>query len=199
MTAEFMQHTQCSLGTRENERTDSDLFAPGSAYRRIRRVMSDVERSEGKTVACLLQEPEDEKTALDNHFSDDEHESRIMDFYDMVATIQSLNTGDIRESQKSDRFSTHMRGYMLDGALPSGELETLAVMRAAPFCVVEENTLVGLTKGKRLASKPGETEVTYSPPLKRIYVPAGISAKVIHAVHEELGHAGRDDMYSTIK
>ena len=31
MTAEFMQRTQCSLGTRENQRTDSDLFAPGSA------------------------------------------------------------------------------------------------------------------------------------------------------------------------
>ena len=29
MTAEFMQCTQCSLGTRENQRTDSDLFAPG--------------------------------------------------------------------------------------------------------------------------------------------------------------------------
>ena len=35
-TAEFMQRTQCSLGTSEDQRTDSDLFAPGSARRRIR-------------------------------------------------------------------------------------------------------------------------------------------------------------------
>ena len=77
-----MQRTQCSLGTRENQRTDSDLFAPGSACRRIRHVMSDVERSEGKTVACLLSELEGERTELDNHLSGDEHEFRIMDFYD---------------------------------------------------------------------------------------------------------------------
>ena len=70
---------------------------------------------------------------------------------------------------------------MLDDVLPSDELETLAVMLAAPFCVIEETTLVRLTQGKRLAPKPGETAVTYSPPLKRIYVPAGIRARVIHA------------------
>ena len=138
MTAEFMQHTQCSFGTRENELVDSDLFAPGSAYRRIRLVMSDVERSEGKTIACLLQELGDEKTALDNHLPGDEHESRIMDFYDMVATVQSLYMVGIRESQQSDRFSTHMRGHLLNCILPSDELETLVVMLAAPFYAVEK-------------------------------------------------------------
>ena len=71
MTAEFMQRTQCSLGTRENQRTDSDLFAPGSACRRIRHVMADVERSEGKTVACLLSELDGERTEIDNHLSGD--------------------------------------------------------------------------------------------------------------------------------
>ena len=35
MTAEFMQRTQCSLGTRENQRTNSYLFVPGSACRRF--------------------------------------------------------------------------------------------------------------------------------------------------------------------
>ena len=85
MIAEFMQRTQCSLGTRENQRNESDLFAPGSACRRIRHAMSDVEHREGKNIACLLNELEGEKTELDNHLSGDEHESHIMDFYDMVA------------------------------------------------------------------------------------------------------------------
>ena len=81
----------------------------------------------------LLQELEGEKTALNNHLSGDEHESRIMDFYDMVALVQNLDMTRIREAQQTDRFSTHMRGYLLDAALPSDELETLAVMLAAPF------------------------------------------------------------------
>ena len=49
--------------------------------------MSDVERNESKNVACLLSEPEGERTELGNHLSGDEHESRIMDFYDMVASV----------------------------------------------------------------------------------------------------------------
>ena len=99
MTAEFMQRTQCSLGTRENQRTDSDLFAPGFSCRRIRHVISDVERSEGKTIACLLSELEGERNELDSHLSGDKHESRIMDFYDMVASVQNLDMSDIKESQ----------------------------------------------------------------------------------------------------
>jgi hypothetical protein len=70
---------------------------------------SQPERSEGKTIACLLNELEGEKTELDNHLSGDEHESRIMDFYDMVASVQSIDMSDIKESQQTDRFSTHMR------------------------------------------------------------------------------------------
>jgi hypothetical protein len=168
MTAESMQRTQCSLGTSENQRTDSDLFAPGSACRRIRHVMPDVERSEGKTIACLLNELEGEKTELDNHVSGDEHESRsrIMDFYDMVASVQSIDMSDIKESQQTDRFSTHMREYLLNSTLPSDEIETLAVMLSAPFYAVEQGILVRITKGKRLAPKPGEIGVIYGPPLK---------------------------------
>ena len=85
----------------------------------------------------------------------------------MVASVQDLDVTHIRKSQQADRFSTHMRGYLSDGVLPSDELEILAVMLAAPFCVIEENTLVRITQGKRLAPKPGETTVTYSPPLKK--------------------------------
>ena len=92
-----------------------------------------------------------------------------------------------------------MREYLLNSTLPNDEIKALAVMLSAPFCAIEQGILVRITKGKRLAPKPGETGVTYGPPLKRVHVPPGISARVIHAVHEELGHAGRDSTYSTIK
>jgi hypothetical protein len=59
-------------------------------------VVSDLERSEGKPVACLLSEPKGERTELDSHLSGDEHESRIMDFYDMVASVQNLDMTDIK-------------------------------------------------------------------------------------------------------
>ena len=75
---------------------------------------------------------------------------------------------DIKESQQTDRFSTHMREYLLNSALPSDEIETLAVMLSAPFYVIEQGILVRVTKGKRLAPKPGETGVTYGSPLKRV-------------------------------
>jgi hypothetical protein len=160
--------------------------------------MADVERSEGKTVACLLSELEGERTEIDNHLSGDEHESRIMDFYDMVASVQNLDMSDIKESQQTDRFSTHMREYLLNSALPSDEIETLAVMLSAPFYAIEQGILVRITKGKRLAPRPGEAGIAYGPPLKRVHVPPGVRARVIHAVHEELGHAGRDSTYRTI-
>ena len=114
--------------------------------------MSDVERSEGKTVACLLSELEGERTELDIHLSGDEHESHIMDFYDMVASVQSLDMSDIKESQQTDRFSTHMREYLLNSALPSDEIEALAVMLSAPFYAIEQGILVRITNGKRLAA-----------------------------------------------
>ena len=141
--------------------------------------------------ACLLSELEGERSELDNHLSGDEHESRIMDFYDMVASVQSLSMSDIKESQQTDRFGTHMREYLLNSTLPSDEIETLAVMLSAPFYAVEEGVLIRITKGKRLAPKPGETCVTCGPPLKRVHVPPGIRARVIHAVHEELARARR--------
>ena len=106
--------------------------------------MSDVERSEGKAVACLLSELEGERTELDNHLSGDEDESRIMDFYDtcMVASVQSLDMSDIKETQQTDRFSTRMREYLLNSALPSDEIEILAVMLSAPFYAIEQGVLV---------------------------------------------------------
>ena len=81
----------------------------------------------------------------------------------------------------------------------SDEIETLAVMLSAPFYAIEQGILVRITKSKRLVPKPGETGTTYGPPLKHVHVPPGIRARVIHAVHEELGHAGRDSTYSSIK
>ena len=50
-------------------------------------MLSDVERNEGKTVACLLSELEDERPELDKHLFGDGFASRIMDFYDMVASV----------------------------------------------------------------------------------------------------------------
>ena len=128
--------------------------------------MSDVERSEGKTIACLMNELEGKRIELDNHLSGDEHESRIMDFYDMVASVQSLDMRDIKESQQPDRFGTHMREYLLNNTLPSDEIETLAEMLSAPFYAIKQTILVRITKGKRLAPIPGETSVTYGPSLK---------------------------------
>ena len=67
---------------------------------------------------------------------------------------------DIKESQQTDRFSTHMREYFLNNTLPNDEIETLAVMRSALLYAIEEGILVRITKGKRLSPKPGETGVT---------------------------------------
>ena len=108
--------------------------------------MSGVERSDGKTVACLLSELEGEKTEIDNHLSGDEHESCIMDFYDMVASAQSLDMSGIKESQQTDRFSTHVREYLLNSTLPSEEIETLAVMMSAPFYAIEQGILVRIPR-----------------------------------------------------
>ena len=89
----------------------------------------------------------------------------------MVASVQSIDTSDIKESQQTDRFSTHMREYLLNSTLPSDEIETLAVMLSAPLYTIEQGILVRITKGKRLAPKPGETGVIYGPLLKRVHVP----------------------------
>ena len=69
----------------------------------------------------------------------------------MVASVQSLDMNDIKESQHTDRSSTHMREYLLDSSLPGDEIETLAVMLLTPFYAIEEGILVRITKGKRLA------------------------------------------------
>ena len=118
----------------------------------------------------------------------DEHESRIMDFYDMVTSVQSLDMNGIKESQQTDRFSTHMREYLLNSTLPSDEIETLAVMLTAPFYAIEQGILVRVTKGKCLVPKRGEPCVTHGLPLRRVHVSLGIRARVVHAVHEELVH-----------
>ena len=87
----------------------------------------------------------------------------------------------------------------MNNTLPNDEIETLAVMLSAPFYAIEQGNLVRITKGKCLTPKAGKTGVIYGPPLKRVHVPPGVRARVIHAVHEELGHAGRDSTYITIK
>ena len=76
--------------------------------------MSDVERSEGKTVACLLGELERERTELDTHLSGDEHESRTMDFYDMVASVQSLDMSD-NQGVTTDRPIQHSHARVPTG------------------------------------------------------------------------------------
>ena len=85
--------------------------------------MFDVGRSGGKAAACLLSRLEGERTELDNHLYGGEHEPRIMDFYDMVASVQSLDMSDTKEPQQTGRSSTHMRECLLDSTLPSDEIE----------------------------------------------------------------------------
>ena len=49
----------------------------------------------------------------ENLHSGDEYEPRIMDFYYMVATVQSIDMDTIRESQQTDRFASQMLSYLL--------------------------------------------------------------------------------------
>ena len=123
MTAGMVEGIDCSLGSRCLGRKDSDLFGPGSAQRRLQVAIAAIERHEGKSIAALLREAQDMVGPDENLHSGDEHESRIMDFYDMVATVQSVDMDTIRESQQTDRFASQMLSYLLKEVLPTDELE----------------------------------------------------------------------------
>ena len=57
--------------------------------RRLRNAVARTEAAKGKTVAALITELETEKRTPDNHMSGDEHSSRIMKYYDMVASARA--------------------------------------------------------------------------------------------------------------
>ena len=198
VVAALLHGSNCSLGTRENGRLDSDMFSPGASQRRIRHVLSEVERDEGKTIAVILAELDSEKSEISNEWSGDEHDSRIMEFYDMVASAERVNMQEVTESQLADRFSQQMITHLTTEALPSDELEILKVVSLAPFYAVEQNVLIKLEKGKVLADKAKGT-TTHGPPVKRIYVPEGLRSKLIQAVHEEVGHAKKHGTYEIVK
>lgn len=116
----------------------------------------------------------------------------------MVASAERINLREVTESQQADRFSQHMIKYLTSEILPSDELEILKVISLAPFYAVEQNVLIKLEKGKVLADKAKGT-TTHGPPVKRIYVPEGLRAKLIQAVHEEVGHAKKHGTYEIVK
>ena len=112
MTAGMVEGTDCSLGSRCLGRKDSDLFGPGSAQRRLQVAVAAIERHEGKSIAALLREAQEMVGPDENLHSGDEHESRIMDFYDMVASVQRVDMDTTRESQQTDRFASPMLTYL---------------------------------------------------------------------------------------
>ena len=128
MTAGMVEGTDCSLGPRCLGRKDSDPFGPGSAQRRLQVAVAAIERHEVKSIAALLREAQDMVGPNENLHSGDEHESRIMIFYDMVATVQRVNMYTIRESQQTDRSANQMLTYLLKEELRTDELEILRVI-----------------------------------------------------------------------
>ena len=94
--------------------------------RRLRNAIARTEAAEGKTVATLITELETERRTPDNHMSGDEHSSRIMEFYDMVAsTGAGISLAEITKAQQSDRFASQMSAFLTKEVLPSDEIEVL--------------------------------------------------------------------------
>ena len=136
----------------------------------------------------------------ENLHSGDEHESRIMDFFDMVASVQRVDMDTIRESQQTDRFASQMMTCLLKEVLPTDELEILKVISHAPFYAVSDGILIRVGEGKELVGKV-EGQKVHGPPIKRVYVPEGSRPQchIVHAVHEELGHAGQTNTSEVVE
>ena len=123
----------------------------------------------------LLKESQDMIGPDENLHSGDEHESRIMDFYDMVATVQNTDMDTIRESQCTDRFASQMLTYLLKEELPTDELVILKIISHAAFYAVSDGVRIHVGKGKELVGKV-EGQMVHGPPIKRVYVPEGCRA-----------------------
>jgi hypothetical protein len=199
-THHLVQNPDCRIGSRCHGRKDSDLFSPGSAERRLSSAIAAIELHEGKTmaIAALLEESKCISPNSMNEMSGDEHDSRIMDFYDMVASIQKVDMSEIKTAQQNDRFSKHMVNYLLNEQLPDDELEILKVILHAPFYAVNDSVLVRIGKGKELVGKV-DGAIVYGPPIKRVYVLEGTRSKVIQAVHAELGHSSQTNIAEAVK
>ena len=187
LTADLVQSTDCRLGSGALNRRVSDLFSPRSAVRRLRNAIARTEAAEGKTIAALIAELETERRTPDNDMSDDEHSSRIMEFYDIVAsTGAGISLAEITEAQQSDRFASQMTAFLTKEVLPSDEIEVLRTIANASFYAVDEGTLVRVTKGKAL-KPPGDgpdissvDTIKNAPPVKRIYVPEDMGPLYIY-------------------
>ena len=139
MTAGTVEGTDCSLGSRCLGRKDLDLFCSGSAQRRLQVAVAAIDCHEGKSIAALLREAQDMVGPDENLHSGDEHESHIMDFYDMMAMVQSIDMEIIRESQQTDRFASQMLSYLLKDELPTNERE-LHLFKLLRLIVVNHTT-----------------------------------------------------------
>ena len=75
----------------------------------MRNAVARTEAAEGKTFVALIAELEAERRKPDNHMSDDEHSSRGMELYDMVASIEAgISLAEITKTQQSERFTSQM-------------------------------------------------------------------------------------------
>ena len=100
------------------------------------------QRPEGKKIAALITELETERRTPDNHMSGDEHSSRIMEFYDMVAsTGAGISLAEITKAQQPDRFASQMSAFLTKEVLPSDEIEVQRTIANAPFYAVDDGTL----------------------------------------------------------
>ena len=81
------------------------MFGPGSVVRRLRNAVACTKAAEGKIVTALITELETERRTPDNHMSGDEHSSRIMDFYDLIASAGAgVSLAEIAEASQMSAF-----------------------------------------------------------------------------------------------
>ena len=91
-----------------------------------------------------------------------------------------------------------MLSYLLKEVLPTDELEILRVISHALFYAVSDGVLIRVSNGKELVDNV-EGQKVHGPPIKRVYVPEGSRAHIVHAVHGELGHAGQTNTAEIVK
>ena len=224
-TAPLLFNSKCNVGTAANRYSDSDIFSPGSAQRRITAAVSALERQEGRTTEEIFSEMVGSKHT-ENSRSGDEHEAALWDFYDLVATtsaaehdsdyesddedlepspaaseIGPLSINGIREAQQDDRFSKQMAAHLQSAcqSIPADEMEAMKILTAAPFFIMQDNLLYRLEK-PRSFKQDKLTRIALTGDLQRLlYIPEGIRGQIIRLVHNELGHAGELRTFQAIR
>ena len=105
---------------------------------------------------------------------------------------------DIKESQHTDRFSTHMREYLLNSTLPNDEIETLAVMLSAPFKAgVVEYADSKWSTGVVMAKKKGTTDMRYAVDCRGLNQELMGNVIGVPRIDDLLDHWGKADFFST--